>query len=277
MTDARESLLQYISDPTTVSRLHAYVRRRGLSDSADDVVQTVLCDALAVQAVPSEVAELPRFLTGIARNKVADEYRRRSRWKSSELPDLSDTPQHEASDLLRRIDSELHEPEERETLASLMREHAGDSLYEIARERALAPDTLRQRICRLRKRLRARYLLPIALAVGLGVGVAQVIQPSDLVGVGEPAPLAAYSGDWRVTRVEPSRYASMHLRVRIEGRTVRVYSGTEALGRELLIERVNEHEVVLSSGSSRWVAKFERLSSRRIELRGPRGFVVIER
>ena len=53
--EAREQLLDYIANPATRSSLHAYVRRRGLGDSADDLVQTVLCDALAVEAVP-EVA-----------------------------------------------------------------------------------------------------------------------------------------------------------------------------------------------------------------------------
>ena len=77
--EAREQLLDYIANPATRTSLHAYVRRRGLGDSADDLVQTVLCDALAVEAVPERNSELPRWLTGIARNKVVDERRRRSR------------------------------------------------------------------------------------------------------------------------------------------------------------------------------------------------------
>ncbi len=87
MLEARERLLDYLKSPATRSSLQAYVRRRGLSDSADDLVQTVLCDALAAPAVPDRSSELPRFVTGIARNKVVDEHRRRARWKRADVPE----------------------------------------------------------------------------------------------------------------------------------------------------------------------------------------------
>jgi len=274
---ARDALVEYIRNPNTRHRLHAYVRRRGLSDSADDVVQTVLCDALAVEAIPADAAELPRFVTGIARNKVADEHRRRARWRDAAMPELASAPAHEASDLLRRIEGELDEPGERETLSWLMREHAGDSLYEIARERALTPATLRQRICRLRRQLRARYLAPLALALGLGVGInVWLANEAEPPNIGVESPLAAYAGDWRIVRVEPERYASLALRVHIDARSVRVYVG-DALSRELFVERLDGKKLVLRSGSSRWAVELERLGPKRIELRGPRGFVALER
>jgi DNA-directed RNA polymerase specialized sigma24 family protein len=273
---AREALVEYIRNPSTRTRLHAYARRRGLSDSADDLVQTVFCAALAVEAVPSDAAELPRFVTGIARNKVADEHRRRARQRHVELPELGSAPALEESDLLRRIAGELEGPVERETLSWLMREHAGDSLYEIARERALTPATLRQRICRLRRHLRARYLAPLALALGLGVGVSAWLRPSEPVSVSAPSPLAAYAGDWRVVRVEPERYASLALRVHIDARSIRVYVG-DVLSRELSVERLDGVDLVLRAGPSRWPVKLEQLSAKRIEIRGPRGFVALER
>jgi DNA-directed RNA polymerase specialized sigma24 family protein len=149
---AREQLLDYIANPATRTSLHAYVRRRGLGDSADDLVQTVLCDALAVEAVPERNSELPRWLTGIARNKVVDEHRRRSRWKRADVTEDLEAPRStEARELLRRIAREVVEPEERRALGWLVREHEGDSLYLIALDQALEPSTLRQRICRLRK------------------------------------------------------------------------------------------------------------------------------
>ena len=49
--EPREQLLDYLQRPATRRSLDAYVRRRGLSDSADDLVQTVLCDALGTQAL----------------------------------------------------------------------------------------------------------------------------------------------------------------------------------------------------------------------------------
>src|SRR5258706_3703331 len=105
--EAREKLLDYIVLPSTRASLQAYVRRRGLSDSADDLVQTVLCDALAVEAVPDRSSELPRWLTGILRNKVVDEQRRRARWKRAELPEDLEAPRSsEARDVLRRIEAD---------------------------------------------------------------------------------------------------------------------------------------------------------------------------
>ena len=155
--EAREQLLDYIADPATSTSLHAYARRRGLADSAEDLVQTVLCEALAVEAVPERNSELPRWLTGILRNKVVDEQRRRSRWKRAELPDDLEAPRSsDARELLQRIAREVVEPEERRALDWLVREHEGDPLYLIALDQALEPSTLRQRICRLRKSLRAR-------------------------------------------------------------------------------------------------------------------------
>jgi DNA-directed RNA polymerase specialized sigma24 family protein len=275
---ARMTLLEYLGRPSTRSGLHAYIRRRGLADSAEDLVQTVLCDALAVQAIPSEETELRRFVAAIARNKVADEYRRRTRWKRAELPEQHDVPSPEASDLLRRIDADVVEPRQREALDWVLREHAGDSLYEIAREQALEPDTLRQRICRLRKQLRARYLVPLALTLAAVFYVAAVPRwprPPALV-VGARSPLSPYLGRWRVVRVEPARYEAMDLQVRIEPDSVRVYEGAEAVGRELRVEHLGEDEAVLRAGDARWVAKLERPSPGHLTLRTARGFVELE-
>lgn len=298
MTVARDTLVEYIQNPSTRSRLHTYMRRRGLADSADDLVQTVLCDALAltVEAVPVEPSELPRFVTGIARNKAADEHRRRARWnrkgdaEALEAVDSATTPDgaagftpcasptHEARDLLQRIERDFNQPREREALSCLLREHAGESLYELARERALEPDTLRQRICRLRKELRARYLAPLALAVAFGVvGLNAWVRHVDTIALGVGSPLAAYAGEWRLTHVEPASYAAMHLRVRIDARAIHVYSAAEPLGRELYVERIDGKHIRLRCGDRHWDGTLRELSSRRIELRTARGAVVLER
>lgn len=120
----------------THSSLRAYARRRGVVD-ADDLVQTALCDALAVGAVPIEEAELPRWVTGIARHKVKDEHRRRARGRHVESSELADSQDPDAAALLRQIDADIVDAEQRRTLGWLVREHAGDSLCEIAREEAL--------------------------------------------------------------------------------------------------------------------------------------------
>jgi DNA-directed RNA polymerase specialized sigma24 family protein len=276
--EPREHLLDYLQRPATRRSLDAYIRRRGLSDSADDLVQTVLCDALAAPAVPDRSSELPRFVTGIARNKVVDEHRRRARWKHAELPDDLEAPRAaEARAVLRRIDDEVVEPEERRALSWLVQEHAGDSLYLMALEQALAPTTLRQRICRLRKSLRARYLAPLVLALGLGYGWSQIAQQAAPLAPSVAAALSPYAGSWRVLDASPARYRHLAERVVIDHKSVRVFGPSAPLGRELTLEKLSSDAVTLRYGKSLWVARLARLSPDRLQLSTPRGFVDIER
>lgn len=276
--EARAHLLDYIANPATRSSLQAYVRRRGLGDSAEDLVQTVLCDALAVEAVPERHSELPRWLTGIARNKVVDERRRRARWKPAELGDEPEAPRSpEALDLLRRIARDVVEPEERRALDWLVREHEGDALYLIALDQALEPSTLRQRICRLRKSLRARYLA--ALVALLGVGAAWATH--DMGGVsgseiGGDA-LSPFAGVWQVTAGAPARYGHLQVRVSGNGRHVSVFGPSESLSRELVVERETKDRLTLRSGDSVWVVRLEPLGPNHLRLSGPRGTVELQR
>lgn len=274
---ARDALLAYIADPRTQSSLRAYVRRRGFHDP-DDVVQTALCDALAVDAVPVDEAELPRWITGITRHKLVDEYRRRARSSSAEAPEPAHCSSPDAAAMLRRIDSELEDAEQRRTLGWLVREHAGDSLYEIAREEALNPSTVRQRICRLRQKLRARYLWPLAMVLGLGASAGLLVgAPAGTTAIQARTPLEPYLGTWRVSAVAPSHYAAMQLEVRITPETIRVFGATESLGRELVLEKYERGQVTLRSGDSRWVATFTRLGDSRLKLTSARGYVELER
>jgi DNA-directed RNA polymerase specialized sigma24 family protein len=276
--EARAQLVDYLKSPATRSSLHAYVRRRGLSDSADDLVQTVLCDALAVEAVPDRSSELPRFVTGIARTKVVDEHRRRARWKRAELPEDLEAPRSaEARAVLRRIERDVVEPEERRALSWLVREHAGDSLYLIALEQALEPNTLRQRLCRLRKFLRARYLAPLVLLLGFGLGggISALQQAADSVAVSSAA-LAPYVGSWRVVSLAPARLAGLAERVEVSGGRVRVFGPSASLSRELLVERVTSEQVTLRSAGAVWVARLERHGDR-LRLSSAHGFVELER
>lgn len=277
--EAREQLLDYIANPATRSSLHAYVRRRGLADSADDLVQTVLCDALAVEAVPERNSELPRWLTGIARNKVVDERRRRSRWKRADLPEDTEAQPRstEARDLLQRIAREVVEPEERRALDWLVREHEGDSLYLIALDQALEPSTLRQRICRLRKSLRARYVVALLAVLGLGGAWAALPAAPHSTPASVAEALSPYAGSWRVTATTPAKYQSLGLTVQIEGGRVRVVGPSEALSRELTIQSLSQDQVTLRSGSSVWIAKLEKLGPNRLRLSTARGAVELSR
>jgi len=278
-TQAHRALRQYVAQPATRSSLRAYLRRRGFLDDADDLVQTVLCDALAVQAVPAEAADLPRFITGIARRKVADERRHRARWKHAELPELGVTMAPEASDLLARIDAQLTEPEQRRSLDWLLREHAGDSLVEIAREHALRPETLRQRICRLRRHLRAVHVWPFALLLALGAAIAPLEGGRTL---GWPSTqtaraLAAYDGTWRVVAWGPRHYPALGLSVVIHDGAARVQSSTGFVERDLLFQFQSDQRVIVRAGNAVWDAQLSSTDAAHLKLTSSRGFVELER
>jgi len=277
-TEARLALRHFVAEPATRSSISAYMRRRGLYEDADDLAQTVLCDALAVEAVPAESSDLPRWITGIARRKAADERRRRARWKRDELPELGATTQPEVLDMLQRIDADVVDREERRSLGWLMREHAGETLFDLAREEAIHPATLRQRICRLRRQLRARYAWPLLVLFGVGLGVAAA--PHADVGapvVDAVAFQSAYEGSWRVVDVEPNRYAALGLRVVVAGRVVRVQGANGTVEHELAIDAAVNDRLVLRAGDSVWDAVVQFIDRDHARLITSRGFVELER
>jgi DNA-directed RNA polymerase specialized sigma24 family protein len=279
LTAPRDALRDYIAAPTTRSTLNAYARHRGLQDCADDVVQTVLCDALAVEAVPVDADDVPRWLNGIARHKVADEHRRRTRRSSVEPPEGSTSPDHEAKDLLRRIEGELQEPNDRQTLEWLKREHAGEALCEMARAAALAPETLRQRVARFRRKLRARYLVPLGMLLALAAS-ATVWQHERSAAPTAPSSanaLAAYAGNWRVVAVAPERYKSLDLRVFISPNSVRVVAADGVVDRALSVTALGPQRVQVNSGGRNWTCQLERLDADHFRLSSDRGFVLLER
>jgi DNA-directed RNA polymerase specialized sigma24 family protein len=277
-SDARAELRRYVALPGTRSSLTAYARRWGLSDTAEDVVQTVLCDALAVQAVPVPATDIPRWVSGIAKKKIADERRRRARWQWVELEDPTIATSPEATDLLKRIERELVDPEQRRALGWLLREHAGDSLLEIARELAIEPPTLRQRIHRLRSKLRARYLVPLLVLVGVGSAFVWS-ERAHQQGVAHSlaSPLGRYNGRWRVVRAEPSRYASLGLRVVVNDGSATVQGATGLLERALLVEALTETTIAIRSEGRSWRAVLEAPDAAHLRLTGEHGFVELER
>jgi len=278
-TQAHRALRHYVAQPATRSSLRAYLRRRGFLDDADDLVQTVLCDALAVQAVPAEAADLPRFITGIARRKVADERRHRARWKHGELPEIGVVTAPEANDLLARIDAQLTEPEQRRSLDWMLREYAGDSLLEIAREQALRPETLRQRICRLRRHLRAVHIWPVVLLLAFGASLITSEQGRIFAWPATETThaFAAYDGTWRVVAWGPSHYPAFGLSVDIHDGAARVQSPTGIVERDLQFQFQSPERVILRAGNAVWNAEFTRNEAGHLKLTTERGFVELER
>src|SRR5690349_15785644 len=82
-----------LADPALRRLLEDFVRRRVPATDVDDVVQTVLCDALAAQGRPTDEEELRKWLLGVARHKVADHHRRAVREPASELPEIEAGPE----------------------------------------------------------------------------------------------------------------------------------------------------------------------------------------
>ncbi len=169
-----------LGHPALRRYLEGYVRRRVRPCDADDTVQAVLCAALEARRIPEDDEELRRWVTGIARNKIAALYSRASRASRSreESPDTIEAP---ASAPVEEI--ALVEWAEREaaahagesaarTLAWMAREGEGEKLESIAEEEREPATLVRQRVSRMRRWLRARWSVEIAAAIGAVVAIA---------------------------------------------------------------------------------------------------------
>jgi len=166
-THARERL----ADPACRAAVAALVRRRVPANDVEDVAQTVLCDALAAPRTPATPSELRRFLCVLTRNKVADFHRRARGSSAAPVPEVgAPPPPVEARALLRRVVDSLATPRDRETLEWMVREHDGEELREIAADAGLPAATVRQRVSRLRRSLRAQWAHALALCLAIGAG-----------------------------------------------------------------------------------------------------------
>ena len=165
-----------LADPALRQALLRYARRRLPAAEVEDLVQNTLTDALVSANAPSDSSEFQRWVQGIARHKIADNYRRRGR-----LPILDPDVDAKAGDagagtgeLAQWIERELPKTDgANATLHWLLRESDGESLDEIARDAALPAPRVRQRVSRLRRHFHARWLalgaagLIVLLALGL--------------------------------------------------------------------------------------------------------------
>ena len=161
-----------LADPELRRFLHEYVKKRVSRGDVDDVVQTVLLDALAAKARPEDPAELRKWVVGIARHKCADTHRRsgRERPADEELPDQPAAPSPiEERSLVRWAEEQAQSTNEAgKTLDWMAREGEGDKLEHIAEEEKLPPARVRQRVSRMRRFLKERWLAEVALVAALG-------------------------------------------------------------------------------------------------------------
>ena len=156
--------------------LVALVRRRVPREEVPDLVQSILCDALASERTPAEPDELARWVNGIARHKVADYRRRSGRLVLDDeavqsAPCVTPAP-YETRRILGEVLADESSSRERETLDWMIREHAGEPLARIAEEAGVPSPTLRQRVSRLRKVLRSKFAWSLVVLGLVGAGAA---------------------------------------------------------------------------------------------------------
>lgn len=169
--DRTSTTTQALADPGLRRALEEFVRRRVRDTEVDDVVQTVLCDALAAPGRPGEPEELRRWLFGIARHKVADLHRRSSREVAAELPDLAvEPPPVEERELARWAERQAASSHEaKQTLAWMAREGEGEKLESIAAEEQVPAARVRQRVSRMRRWMKERWLAELAAVAALAI------------------------------------------------------------------------------------------------------------
>ncbi|WP_437282363.1 sigma factor [Sorangium sp. So ce375] len=170
-TEDRTPATNPLAEPGLRRALEDFVRRRVPSGEVDDVVQTVLCDALAAPGRPADPTELRRWLLGIARHKVADHHRRSAREAATELPDLPvGPPPVEARELARWAEEQASASRDaRQTLSWMAREGEGEKLESIAAEEQVPAARVRQRVSRMRRWMRERWMAELAAVAALAI------------------------------------------------------------------------------------------------------------
>ncbi|MDI1430284.1 RNA polymerase sigma factor [Polyangium sorediatum] len=160
-----------LADPELRRFLLDFVRRRVSPADADDIVQTVLCEALIAKNRPDDGAELRKYLLGIARHKVADAHRRTAREEVRDPPELvAGPPPVEEEALLRWAERQAPATEEaKKTLAWMAREGEGEKLESIAEEEQVPAARVRQRVSRMRRWMKERWLAELAAVAALVV------------------------------------------------------------------------------------------------------------
>jgi len=172
MTFADESLwmpapapaARELASPATRRLLRRYIARRVPACDVDDVVQATLCDAIASARAPSPEPDLLRWLIAIARFKVADVHRASARTLDVDPGEIAAPPSPvDALSLARWVERQAPPGEgAARTLEWMLREAEGDKLESIAAEENLPAERVRQRVSRLRRWMRERWMAELA-------------------------------------------------------------------------------------------------------------------
>jgi hypothetical protein len=225
----------------------------------------------------AEAGDLPRFVNAIAKRRVVDEHRRRARIGHEEPREPSTSMYPEVHDLLARMDEDAKALGHQTALTSVRREHAGDALLDVARELALNPTTLCQRICRFRRALRTRYLGGLLMLL-VGSGALALVEH----GTQAPASstistsaLAPFEGSWRI--VDGSKPTAIGLLVSFHDGVAKVQSQGGVIQRTLVVEHASGQRPQITDSRSTWRLHAEPDGAARVRLTSDRGFVVLER
>ena len=165
-----------LADPSLRDAIVAFVRRRVPMRDVDDVVQTVLCDALATPDRPTDPGELRRWILGVARHKVVDHHRRTQREPSLDLPEIpAGPPPVEERELVRWAEKQAGPVgDAQKTLDWMAREGEGEKLESIAAEERVPATRIRQRVSRMRRWMKDQWLAELAAVAALA-GVTIVV------------------------------------------------------------------------------------------------------
>ncbi len=160
-----------LADPALRRALADFVRRRVPPSDVDDIVQTVLCDALTAPGRPRDAEGLRRWLLGIARHKVVDLHRRARREPTAELPEIAEGPPPiEARELVGWAERQAGSTREAQrTLAWMAREGEGEKLEAIAAEERVPSARVRQRVSRMRRWMKERWAAELAAVALFGL------------------------------------------------------------------------------------------------------------
>jgi RNA polymerase sigma factor (sigma-70 family) len=168
----KPTLADLVTDPALLAALTRYVAARVPGSEVDDIVQSVVAEAVISAHAPTSDDQVTPWVHGIARHKVVDWFRAHRR-EVPEDPEIQDAigvedVTLEANDLYRWAKKELPEGEEHaRTLEWMLREGAGEKLEAIAADANVPAPRVRQRVSRLRRHYKARWAAQAAALAAL--------------------------------------------------------------------------------------------------------------
>ena len=162
--------MTHADDAALRSDLFRMIRGKVPEQDAEDIVQATLIEALSSPTAPQEGEARRKWAFGVAKNKIADYYRR-SRRETFEVPEITAPPASvEERDMLRWAAESLPEGGDApKTLEWMLREGDGEKLEAIAASEKLPAPRVRQRVSRLRRHLKQHWAKEVAVLAALGL------------------------------------------------------------------------------------------------------------